>query len=53
MPVTIDELDVDVTPAVTPEAPAVATTADDALQARRLEAQLAERDRLRARLLAD
>jgi hypothetical protein len=53
MPVTIDEMNVDVTPP-TAEAPADAPAAPDlAVRIRQLVALLAERERIRARLFAD
>jgi hypothetical protein len=53
MPVTIDEMDVDVTPPAV-EAPATAPAAPDpAVRIRQLMALLAERERIRARLIAD
>jgi hypothetical protein len=54
MPVTIDQMEVDVTPPPAVGAPATApATADLAARIRQLVALLAERERIRARLVAD
>jgi hypothetical protein len=53
MPVTIDELQVDLTPPPAPRSPTAATVVDEAAHARQLNALLDERERIRARLVAD
>jgi hypothetical protein len=54
MPVTIEEMEVDVTPPPAAGAPAAAPAAVDlAALIRQLAVLLVERDRIRARLVAD
>lgn len=53
MPVTIDEMDVELTPPPAARTPAAAPVADDAARTRQMNIVLDERERIRARLVAD